>query len=120
MLSATVAATIALRKLTFGTVLAEFTLSNDNGHSQVPLELVLFALLGVCCGALSRLYKGHLQPRCQKLFDGLADLGVPRALHPMLGGLCAGCCAWALCPEVLFMGWANFKRVLLHPELFSV
>lgn len=82
-------------------------------------ELYLFAIIGVICGVLAWIFNNAFKPAFSKLWTFLQVRGVRKELHPALAGLLAGLVAWQLAPEVLFMGWANFRKVLLQTADFS-
>ena len=66
-----------------------------------PLELPIYALLGVACAVMGTLYVKSFYGTRDWIFRRLA---IPRHIKPMLGGLGVGVMAYFL-PQVLSMGY---------------
>eukprot|EP00929_Paragymnodinium_shiwhaense_P001175 TRINITY_DN101394_c0_g1_i1.p1 TRINITY_DN101394_c0_g1~~TRINITY_DN101394_c0_g1_i1.p1 ORF type:complete len:488 (+),score=89.28 TRINITY_DN101394_c0_g1_i1:95-1558(+) len=116
-LVASLAVATSLRALTVTQVLESLVLNED--HSDMPLELCMFFSLGLLCGCWAWLFKNFFRPVFQGWWQRAQAAGVPRCVHPALAGLATGLTAWAGAHEVMFLGWANFKHVLLNPTSIS-
>eukprot|EP00898_Chlorokybus_atmophyticus_P004287 jgi/Chlat1/485/Chrsp103S00983 len=73
-------------------------------------ELPLYMLLGAVCGGLATVFSRFSQT-ATSTFAQVESAGVPRALHPSLGGLFVGIVA-LVWPEVLYQGFKNFNFIL--------
>ncbi|XP_024933382.3 chloride channel protein CLC-e isoform X2 [Ziziphus jujuba] len=76
-----------------------------------PTELPLYLLLGILCGLVSLALS-----RCTSFMLVIVDkshktIGIPRALFPILGGLCVGLIALPY-PEILYWGFQNVDILL--------
>lgn len=80
-----------------------------------PLQLLWFALIGVCAGFVGLAYSAGFHGTV-RVFDRLR---LPRVLKPGLGGLATGLLALAL-PEVLGTGYGWVQQSLDRPGLLSI
>lgn len=118
MVGVVAAMTMSSKTLSVAGVLAD---SNGVRRGADPhKELYLFAIIGVFCGVLAWIFNNAFKPAFSKMWSWMQLRGVRKELHPGVAGLLAGLVAWQLAPEVLFMGWANFRKVLLQTTDFSV
>lgn len=81
-----------------------------------PLEMPLYAGLGLCASLVSITYTTaiKLAQRCfQGEVVGFGWLGhqVPRAVHPVIGGICVGLAALQV-PQVLGVGYETLEAML--------
>ncbi len=74
-----------------------------------PLELVLYAVLGIAAAVVAFLYI-RLIDRVENSFESWA---IPNWIKPAVGGLAVGALAYFLRPEILGTGYAYIGEVLL-------
>lgn len=73
-------------------------------------ELPLYVGLGVLASVVSLAYKQGIK-LAQKGFQWLEKQGIPRSLHPAIGGVCIGLAALSF-PQVLGVGYETIESML--------
>ncbi|PIA33219.1 hypothetical protein AQUCO_04200164v1 [Aquilegia coerulea] len=76
-----------------------------------PTELPLYLLLGILCGLVSLTFSRCTSYALTAVDTAQKDLGIPKPLFPVLGGLSVGLIALAY-PEILYWGFVNVDLLL--------